>query len=47
MNIIKILQESIFNNNSSVKDAIKFLNKTGKRICLLKVMLFAYQVDTI
>lgn len=47
MNIIKIPQDLIFNNNSSVKDAIKFLNKTGKRICLLKVMLFAYQVDTI
>ena len=47
MNIIKIPKDLIFNNNSRVKDVIKFLNKTGKRICLLKVMLFAYQVDTI
>lgn len=47
MNIIKIPQELIFNNNSSFKDVIKFLNKNVKRIFLLKVMLFAYQVDTI
>jgi dTDP-glucose pyrophosphorylase len=36
MNIIKIPEELILNINSSIKDAIKSLNKTGKRICFIK-----------
>jgi hypothetical protein len=36
MNIIKILQELIFNNNSSIKDVIKSLNKTEKKNLFIK-----------
>ena len=38
MNIIKIPQDLIFNNNISIKDVIKSLNKTGKRICFINRM---------
>jgi hypothetical protein len=35
MNIIKIQSELILENNTRIKDAIKSLNKTGKRICFI------------
>ena len=36
MNIIKIPQEIILNNNSCIKDAIKCLNKTGTKNLFIK-----------
>jgi len=35
MNIIKIQSELILENSTRIKDAIKSLNKTGKRICFI------------